>query len=257
MKIPPPGLARRLRTASTSELMALVSDHVRHFTLKEVRQLLANPYATGEVIEELAVARHLLAVYEVRRALARHHRTPEPVALRLVSGLFWRDLSEVSLDVRIRPAVRRVAEKYLVQRLGRLAVGEKISLARRATPAVLSHLSQEGNVRVIRALLESSRLTEQVLVRLAGQSDSPRILELVARDPRWGSRYEIRVALARNTASPFRVILAILPKLALKELESVAGDEAHSSVVRHRAQDLLETRRSRPSVAIDPRASLE
>jgi len=257
MKRPPPGLAQRLRTAATSELMSLVNEHLRELTLKEVRQLLLNPYTTAEVLEELAVGRHLLAVYEIRRAVARHHRTPEPVAIRLISGLYWRDLMEVSLDVKIRPTVRRMADKYLVQRLGRLTIGEKVTLARRAGPAVLSQLTQDKNARVIEALLQSSRLTEEVLVRFAGQCDSPRLLELLARHPSWGLRHEIRFALARNKASPFRVILDILPRLAAKELETVASDEAHSSVVRHRAEDLLASRRHRFSSAFDPMADLE
>lgn len=256
-KRPPPGLAQRLRTAATPELLTLVNEHLLEFTLKEVRQLLLNPYSTAEVLEELAAGRHLVTVYEIRRAIARHHRTPEAVAMRLIPGLYWRELMEVSLDVKIRPAVRSVADKYLIQRLGRLSVGEKITLARRASPAVLAQLTQERNVRVIEALLESSRLTEEVLTRFALQCDSPRLLELVARHPRWGPRHEIRLALAKNTASPFRVILDVLPHLTAPELRAVAADDAHSSVVRHRAEDLLADRRPRRSPEFDPMADLE
>lgn len=257
MNRPPPALAQRLRNAPTPELLSLVNEHLRDFSLKEVRQLLLNPYTTAEVIEELAVGRHLIAIYEVRRAVTRHHRTPEPVALRLIPGLYWRDLMEVSLDVKIRPAVRRVAEKYLIQRLGRLTVGEKTTLARRASPAVLTQLTQDPNPRVIEALLQSSRLTEEVLVHFAVHCGSPRLLELLARNPRWGLRYEIRFALAKNTASPFRVILDILPHLAAKELEVVASIEAHSSVVRHHAEDLLSSRRRHSPPVFDPMADLE
>jgi hypothetical protein len=239
---PPPQLAPRLRAAPAAELLALVQEHLRHFTMKEVRQILLNPYVTGEVLEELATARRLLTAYEVRAALTRHRRTPEPVAMRLTSGLYWRDLMEVCADVQIRPAVRRVAERYLIQRLDRLSVGEQTALARRAPPAVLSALLSSGQTRVITAVLTNSRLTEGVLVSLAARQATPRVLELLASDRRWGPRYEIRAALAKNTAAPFRVILDILPTLGREDLQAVAADEEHSSVIRNRAQDLLEAK---------------
>lgn len=236
----PADLAHRLRRAGGKELMRLVSDHLRDFTLREVRQVLLNPHATSEVVEELLGARHLLSSYEMRAAVARHRKTPEQAAMRFIAGLYWRDLAEITLDVHIHPSVRRVAEKYLVQRLTRLTVGEKVSLARRSSGAVVAHLRHDPSLRVVDALLENPRLTEELLVPLATKSRSPRILDLLARHPRWGRRFEIRVALAKNGATPFRAALAILPILAREELAEIAGDEEQSSVVRNRARELLE-----------------
>ncbi len=241
----PPDLAPRLRRAGSAELRRLVGDHLRDLTMREVRQILFNPHVTGEVIEDVAAARHLLAGYEMRRSIARHRRTPEVVALRFVSGLFWRDLMEIAADVRIRPAVRRVAEKYLGQRLPRLTTGEKINLARRATSEVIAHLRRDPSLAVIRALLENPRLTEEALMPLAAGSPSPRILDLVAGNPVWGTRNPVRAALARNPATPFRAVFAILPTLTRGDLSEIAGDEAQSSVVRNRALDLLENRSRR------------
>ena len=250
----PSDLAHRLRRAGSAELLRLVSEHLRGLTLREVRQVLLNSYVTAEVIEELALARHLLASYEMRRAIASHRRTPEVTALRFISGLFWRDLAEITLDVRIRPAVRRVAEKYLVQRLPRLAVGEKINLARRSTGEVIVHLRRDPDLRVIQALLENPRLTEELLVPLVAASPSPRVLDLVAKSPNWGSRYVIRSALARNAAAPFRAVFAVLPTLREGDLAEIVGDEGQSSVIRNRAHELLEKRQRR---AIDRFAERE
>ena len=171
------------------------------------------------------------------------------MALRFVSGLFWRDLLEITVDVRISPAVRRVAEKYLVRRLGRLTVGEKMAIARRAASGVLAHLRQDPSLHVIKALLQNPRLTEVVLLPMvASESTLPRVLDLVAAEPRWGTRYEVRLALSRNTRSPFRVILEILPMLRRKDLVMVASQESHSWVIRRRAEELLaETEIAAPS----------
>ncbi len=236
----------RLGRASTRELLAFLGDRTDALTAGDARRVLRNPFATAEVIEELVGVRRLLAIYDVRSAIARHRRTPESVALRFISGLFWRDLLEIAVDVRISPAVRRVAEKYLVQRLGRLATGEKIAIARRATPQVLAHLRADPSLHVVKALLENPRLTEPTLLPMvASEATLPRVLDLVAKTPRWGTRYEIRVALSRNTRSPFRVIFDILPTLRRQDLQVVAHREEHSSIVRQRARDLLEDRPKR------------
>jgi len=251
---PPSDLAQRLRRVGSAELLRLTAEHLRGLTMREVRQILLNPYVTAEVIEELLLARHLLAGYAVGRALARHVRTPEVAALRLLPGLYWRDLLEITLDVRLRPSVRRSAEKYLVQRLVSLSVGEKISLARRASAAVITELRQDSSLRVIAALFDNPRLTEQLLVPLAARSTSPRVLDLVAKSPRWGRRYEIRAALAKNAASPFRAVFAILPTLRRDDVAAVAADERQSTVVRNRAAELLADR-GQPTIDPPPGGS--
>ncbi len=230
----------RLGRSNSRDLLRLVADQANELTTGDVRRVLRNPFATAEVIEALLGARRLLASYDVRSAISRHRRTPEAVALRFIPGLFWRDLLEISADLRISPAVRRVSEKYLVQRLARLSTGEKMAIARRATPGALASLRQDPSPLVIKALLENPRLTEPVLLPMvASEATLPRILDLVASQPRWGTRYEIRVALSRNTRSPFRVIFEILPTLRRQDLQVVAGQETHSSIVRHRARELL------------------
>ena len=234
-------LGARLRRATSRQLLELIPDHAREMTVREVRQVLLNPYVTPQAIEELVAIRRLLSAYEVRSAIARHHRTPQTAALRFVSGLFWRDLVDIAADLRIAPAVRRVAEKYLVRRLGRLAVGEKMAVARRATPAVLVELRHDPSAFVIKALLENPRLTEEAILPLAASVKArPRILELVARNERWGPRYDVRVALSRNPQAPSGVLVEILPHLRREDLLAVAGLEAHSWIVRHRARELVE-----------------
>ncbi len=232
-------LAVRLRRATSGQLLELIPDHGREMTVREVRQVLLNPFVTPQAIEELLAIRRLLSVYEVKSAIARHRRTPPTAALRFVSGLFWRDLVDIAADLRIAPAVRRVAEKYLVRRLSRLAVGEKMAVARRATPVVLAQLRHDPSVQVIKALLENPRLTEEALLPLVSSPKAlPRILELVAGNERWGPRYDIRLGLSRNPQTPCRVLLEILPHLRRDDLSAVAAVDAHSWIVRHRAGEM-------------------
>lgn len=253
----------RLRGAGSRELGALVAEHGRRFGLREVRQVLLNPFVGAEVIEELSAHRDLVSEYGVKAALARHHRTSQAVALRLVPSLFWRDLLEIALDVRLRPIVRRSAEKYLVERLPRLAVGERIALARRAPASIAARLGLDPNLRVVEALLDDPKLTERALLGLVENREaSPRTLDLVARHERWGVRPALRAALARNPRSPFRVLFEILPTLAPEDLEAVARVEEHAELVRSRAEELLAARATSArgvieEISIDETGSIE
>lgn len=236
-----PTLARRLRKATGRELLELVECHGREFSIREVRQVLLNHFTTPQVIEGLLVLRHLTSTSEVRRALCCDRRTPEVAAMRFIPGLFWRDLLEIAANLRLSPAVRRLAEKYLVQRLPRLAVGERITLARRASPEVMTHLRTDADLRVIRALLENPRLTElRLLPLIAHEKTPPQVLQLVADHPRWGGCYDVRAALGCNPLTPFSVLFRILPELKRSDVQAIAAQENHSSVVRNRALEQLD-----------------
>jgi hypothetical protein len=233
-------LERRLRDAGPEELLELVRERAPELSPPAVQQALRNPYVTAEVVGELAAQERLLVFYEVRRDLARCRATPEVLALRLVGGLFWADLMAIGLDTRLHPRLRRAADQHLLARLPGLAVGEKISLARRAAPAILAHLRHDPTPRVIAALLDNPRLTEGSLAPLAhGETTPTPVLELIAGDRRWSARYPLRLALARNPATPLAAALRLLPALHKPDLRAVAGDPRLSQPLRRRARLLL------------------
>jgi hypothetical protein len=239
--VPPDSdLSRRLREAGAAELTALVRERTGELDVPAVRQALRNPHCSAEVTEEIAAQLRLLSFYEVRRDLAMHPRTPEVLALRFVPGLYWRDLMELGLDTRLRPTLRRAADLQLAGRLPQLAVGEKTSLARRAGAGVLSHLRHDPSPRVIAALLDNPRLTEGVLAPVVGSaSTAPAVLELIAADRRWGVRYPIKLALARNPSTPLETAWRILGTLRKLDLKPVAADPRLPEPVRRRARVLL------------------
>jgi hypothetical protein len=233
-------LERRLREAGPEELLALVRERAPELSPAAVQQALRNPYVTAEVIGEIAAEERLLAFYEVRRDLARCPATPEMLAQRMVAGLYWADLAVIGLDTRLHPRLRRAADQHLLARLPGLAVGEKISLARRAAPAVLAQLRHDPTPRVIAALLDNPRLTEGTLSPLVhGERTPAPVLELIAADRRWGSRYPLRLALARNPATPLGAALRLLPALHKPDLRAIAGDARLAEPLRRRARLLL------------------
>lgn len=236
----PPDLPGLLREADAEELVALLERHAEELDLPAARQALRNPFL-GRVGIELLVARPgLLTAYEVRRAVAAHPATPETLALRFVPTLFWRDLVEVGLDTRVRPTVRRAADRRLVTRLQGLAVGEKAAIARRASPRVLERLRHDPSARVVRSLLENPRATEGLLLPLVSHEEArPEVLEEVARSRRWGARYEIRSALCSNPRTPASTALRLLPHLRKADLRRLSREVRVPAVVRRRAEVLL------------------
>lgn len=237
---PEPELYRLLREAGSEELADLVRERAEELTPSAIRHALRNPYCTAEVVERIAAERRLLSAYEVRRDLARHPRTPEVLAHRFVPGLYWRDLMEIGLDTRLPPTVRRAAEQQVIARLPQMSLGEKMSLARRASLGVLGHLRHDPSPRVVDALLDNPRLTEGVLAPLAANpSTRPAVLELIASDRRWGVRYPVRLALVRNPSTPLDTAWRILGTLRKTDLKPVAADPRLPDALRRRARVLL------------------
>jgi hypothetical protein len=240
----PPGeiksLELRLREAGAEELLALLHEHAARLEVREARQALRNPHCPAEAVEMLAEQGRLLAFYELRRDLALHPRAPEPLALRHVPGLFWRDLMTLGLDTRVKPRVRRAADQYLSARLPELSLGEKINIARRCGPGAIAQLRHDPSPRVIAALLDNPRLTEDALAPIVhAPTTSGPVLALIAADRRWGVRPALQAALARNPATPVAAVLRLLPLLRKPELRGVAQDPRTAEPVRRRARLLL------------------
>jgi len=233
------GLYRRLREAGASELASLVAELGDSLDRRGALAVLRNPHVDGDLIEEVASRSRLAARYELQREIAGHGRTPRALALRFVPLLYWRDLVALSTDTRLHPIVRRSADRRLLERLPALAVGEKIALARRASPALLAALRFDPSPRVIAALLENPRLTEGQLVPLAAfERANPRCLEALARDRRWSHRVPLRTALCRNPATPLACALSLLPALPRGELSAIANDPRLATTLRRRAEEL-------------------
>jgi hypothetical protein len=236
----PEGAALRLREAGSLELQHLVTSYADRLGPEDARAVLRNPHCNEEVIRTLAAQQRLLSFYEVRRELARHARSPEALAFRFVPGLYWRDLLALGLDMRVRPTVRRAADQCLAGRVPGLAVGEKVAIARRGPARVVQGLLTDPSATVLRALLENPRLSEGLVLPLAhSERVSPPQLVVLAKDPRWGTRYAVRVALCRNPRTPVPTALDLLPSLLKVDLRAVARDTRLAGPVRRRASLLL------------------
>lgn len=222
----PDVLLRLLDTAELDEDLILV--------------MLRNAALPPKAIERICLERMFTGSYQVQAAIVRHPKTPEAYGLRYLPHLFWRDQLRVARDFRLRIMLRRKAERAIVERLTKLALGEKIELARLATTEILNALVCERDPKLLRACLQSSRATEETVVRLVRSHNvEPAFLRALARDSRWFGRYGVRLALARSEASPVPLVLSILPSLRLEDLRDLADDDRQPTVVVQHLREVI------------------
>lgn len=224
-------LRRHLPTAPARYLEGAVENP--ELTPDDMAVLLRNRSASPTLLIRVAQDRRWTRHYDVKRALVRHPKTPYSAARGLVSHLYWRDLAETIDDARVQPALRRQAELVLIDRLAELSVGERISLARRATAGLIPKLSLSREGRVLQALLCNPRVKEIDAVSAASDPGAPgEFLGWLSRHAKWGNQRAVRMALLGNPRTPVAEALKLLAKLPRKDVERVAGDGEVPTIIR-------------------------
>lgn len=160
-------------------------------------------------------------------------RSTRPLGLRLVGFLLWRDLADVAASPRVATAVKIRAEAMLKDQLGDLRLGEKITLAKIATPPVLVPLLADQEPKVVEAGLINPRLREEDLLTLV-RADMPSrpLLEGIVASSRWGDRYALRLAIALHPRAPLALALGQLSALTPKDLARIAEAPGVSPLVQ-------------------------
>lgn len=153
----------------------------------------------AEILEQLAKNGSVHKLRKVKVALVCHPRTPRHVSVPLARQFYTFDLVKVSLAPTVPADVKVAADEVLIGRLKTITIGERLSLARRASGRVAGGLLLDSEVRVMQTALENSRLTEAFVIQAvlrpkAGAS----FIQAVAHHAKWSCRREVRIALLRT-----------------------------------------------------------
>ncbi|MBN2055061.1 hypothetical protein JW905_09065 [bacterium] len=171
--------------------------------------------------------------YTTIKELVENPSVPRHLSMHLVKFLYRRDLAHVARNAFLAPAVRQLAIHYLQVRLEELETGEKISLARVATPSILRLLLRESDVRIIEACLQNAQTSEADLLALANRRDlSAAILRLLMRHERWGARYALRRILAYSQSLTGELAEELYPELMLQDLLEIVDSPIISLQLR-------------------------
>jgi hypothetical protein len=182
-----------------------------------------------EVIEHLAKNASALKSRKVKIALVSHPHTPRHVSVPLARQFYTFDLMKVALSPWVPADVKVAADDVLISRLKMVTIGERLTLARRASGRVAAALlldleKMDGKItdgkimdgksvdgkaadaqtvaretRVMRTALENQRLTEALVISsVLRPAASAALVHAVAQHEKWSCRREIRAALLRT-----------------------------------------------------------
>lgn len=226
--------AERARRVTGEELLVLVHDAAEDVltallenpALNEshVVLLLERKNLPAPVLEQIAQRGEWMRDYPVKLRVALHPRTPRLVALPLVRQLYLFDLASACLQPSAPNEVKRLAEEQILAKLEQLALGQKLTLARRGPARVAGALLAEGHEQVAPLALENPYLTEAQLLRVLARNELPaNVAAAVAQHRKWSLLYSVRIALVRNPGTPLARVLSFLPDLTMRDLSDLSG----------------------------------
>jgi|SRR5208282_892179 len=175
----------------------------------------------AQVIEQLARNASALKSRKVKVALASHPHTPRHVSVPLARQFYTFDLMKVALAPSVPADVKVAVDDVLIARLKAVTIGERLTLARRASgrvaaallldsedtataiavpkPAGASKKPAARRSRVLPVALDNPRLTEALVINsVLSPAASAALVEAVARHAKWSRRKDIRAALLRT-----------------------------------------------------------
>ena len=204
---------------TTADLLPIASDPALAEDL--ALALLKRPDMPAEVLEQLSKNAAALKSRRVKIGLASHPRTPRHISVPLARQFYTFDLMKVALSPAVPADVKIAVEGVLISRLKSVTLGERLTLARRASGRVAAALlvdvenadakiSKIGNgkiaakaearpTRVLQTVLDNPRLTENLVIgAVLNPGASAALVHAVARHAKWSRRKEIRAALLRT-----------------------------------------------------------
>jgi hypothetical protein len=120
-----------------------------------------------------------------------------------------------------------------VFRIRQMNVSQKMQLASKATVGERQILLRDGSPQVLMGLLANPRIEDKEVLALAKSSSaSSGVLQRIAKDRRWSTNYEIRVALVKNPQTPTPLAVRMLDTLRERELRVMAKGSAVREVIR-------------------------
>ncbi len=221
LKLSDDAVIRYLLTADEPEWTVLkahsnFSERWVIFFLKRARAISKN------AILELYNDRQLRKNYQVTLALLRCRFIIAPLAMNLIGHMRWMDLFNTLRAPTLAGPVRQKIESRLVALLPKLALGEKITMARQAPRGLVRRLCKSTERPVVKALLLNYHFTYEDAMFMANFPEiGPGALEELALNQRWRPYKEVRKSLLRNPKTPHSMIYPLARTLNDFDLKDI------------------------------------
>ena len=219
------------RSAEREELLRAVSD--RALTADQALALLSRADLPADVIEQLAKHRSALKLPKVKLALACHAHTPRHVSVPLIRRFYTFELMKVALSPVVPADVKVVADETLLSRLKTITLGERLTLARRASGRIAGSLLADADERIMRAALENARLTEAFVIQAVLKPNAgAALVQATAQHTRWSYRRDVQIALLRTEHLSLARALAFSHELSPAQLADILRTSRLPSHIR-------------------------
>ncbi len=249
-------LAKRLHralTASSDELFQILTDQ----DMQVLRSTFKNPHLNEDHLLSLLKRRDLSeellkAIYQLdttksshrlQVALVKNPGTPGPVVLALLPYLHLFELVDLCMIPGVTPDQKFAAERAILQRLPATELGNKMTLARRATATVVGAILKEGNARLVEICLSSPRLQEVAILQFINSAAaSAETISMVARHSKWKSRPNLRLAILKNSRTPAVWFTLYLPQIRTPDVRNLLASRRLSPSQKTLVQKELKKR---------------
>jgi hypothetical protein len=197
----------------------------------------------SDALEALSKNAPALKSRRVLVGLVGHPKTPRHVSLPAIRHLYTFELMQLALSPAVLADIKKAAEETLVSRLEKINLGERITLARRASGRVAAALLLDSEPCVIEAAVTNPFLTEILIVKaLMSEKAAAALVELVCRDGKWSLRREVRIALLRNPLTPANEAAQLAHSLPSGVLHELLQESRLPEAARVRVQQELQDR---------------
>lgn len=237
----------------TQDLTSLIHSHsadelkraAAHEALSEelALALLERRDLPAEALEALSKNGPAVKSRRVLVGMIGHPKTPRHISLPAIRHLYTFELMQLALSPAVLADIKKTAEETLVSRLEKVTLGERITLARRASGRVAAALLLDSEPRVVEAAVSNPFLTEVLVVKaLMAEKASAALVELVCRDGKWSLRREVRIALLRHPLTPANEAAQLARSLPTGVLHELMQDARLPEAARECLQRELQVR---------------
>ncbi|HEV2903466.1 MAG TPA: hypothetical protein VGW32_00370, partial [Pyrinomonadaceae bacterium] len=134
----------------------------------------------------------------------------------------------------------------LIRRLMFMTVKDRVKFALKGDREARGILIRDSNRVVATAVIHNPRITDKEIENIASmRTVSDEVLRLIGMNRAWTRSYPIIHNLARNPRAPMATAIQILPRIQMKDLQTLSENRNISEGVRRQAYRLVQTRKGK------------
>lgn len=239
--------------AGSDELFSMLQDPVtdvlkaaiRNPLIKETHllALLERRDLEPDLLRSIGNSRVARESRAVKIAIAHHPSTSAAQLSEILPHLYLFDLLALCIVPGGSHDQKIAAERAIIRRLPTTPLGSKITVAHRATSAVVEQLLKEGDSRLLSACLDNPHLKEGAVFQfLRSSASTPDSIAMIARHPRWHNLPNLKQALLTNPRTPLVWFTQWLYALSTPEVRTIYNSQRLSQMQRREVLGELKRR---------------